>query len=342
LGRYTLDVTGIPAGVYRAMLGYGAEPPFPPGYAVSLGGFVPSTPTPETQTPTPPTPETQTPTPGTLIYVATGDSVPDGEDLGGCPDGTNCKQKAYPQYFAQRLTAALSPDVPVSTRNVACSGFTTDQFIDAPDCRGTPYPSPVEGKPGNQLTEASADEGDLKVVTITVGADNLINLLRLNKQFLGCTVHPKPKDPKKCEEALAATLQNVVDDLAVILPQISQQADLVIVTGYYHVFEVPTDPKKGETRRKVNGYIDSLNSTIQSAVNKPGLNNVHYLDLVTVFAGHGVFSDDPWIVKPPWCGESDDEHKLTLTCLVPVHPSETGQQKIAEAMWDRFGFLFED
>lgn len=296
-----------------------------------------------------------------LVYVAAGDSVPDGEDLGGCPTGTNCKDKAYSHYLSTNLNTALSANFSISSRNVACSGFTTIQFRTDTSCRGIPYSR------GTQFGEASASEGSRKIVTVTVGADNLLGILLhpQNQSFIGCLT--TPADSKICDQLVNPALQQVSTDLKATLPQISRRADIVIVTGYYHIFEVPTDPRKHPFRTRMDRYIDSLDSTIQQAVVASGLSNVYYVDFVPTFTGHASDSSEPWIILRAECSGKPTFHDfssdiafqfylarlfvqferqngnadigLALSCAVApqIHPNEIGQQKIAQVIWEKFG-----
>ncbi len=319
--------------------------------ASGVGGPPPPPPTP---TPSPP------PSPAILVYVAAGDSVPDGEDLGGCPTGTNCREKAYPRLFADRLVQAVSPDIRVELRNVACSGFTTTQFRSLTSCRGSAYPH------GTQLDEIQLDEGDVKVITITVGADNLLALLE-DTRNIGCLT-PIPKDPKKCESRVAAALQVVRDDLVTILRGVNEHADLIIVTGYYPVYEVPADPNRGFIRRKVNGYIERLNSVIWDVTNLDGIKTV-YADLGPTFAGHsfpcrsgeGCPTASLWLAKRIDCeGLPDyrdfkndaqlffaivlakgDPQKVGCLLMPGVHPNDTGQVQISDLLWGEVGDAFQ-
>jgi virginiamycin B lyase len=293
---------------------------------------------------------------GQLAYVAAGDSVPDGEDLGGCPAGTNCKDKAYPHYIADRLAAALAPAFTVSTQNIACSGFTTSQFRTTSACRGTPYPL------GSQLAQAAGVQPDAKLVTLTVGADNLLTFLQ-NQNNIGC-VTISPADPKKCDALLASAMQQVTTDMNVILPDISQHANLVIVTGYYHIYTPPTRPNHGQARTLINGYVDRLDSTIADAVTKLGNHNVVYMDFVSTFAGHEVGSTDPWLAKRVDCQgipaitdfSNDiqataqvifylvrgDFHAVGCIYMPAVHPNQKGQQAISDAIWTRYGSTIQN
>ena len=119
-------------------------------------------------TPTP----TPTPEPETLTYIATGDSIPSGVDLGtDCdhdphPDPSDCRANptaAYPQYLADRILAAgISTDVDL--QNIACSGATTDEYKNGVRCAAS------QGK--SQLDYVTTSEVAPELITVTISAND--------------------------------------------------------------------------------------------------------------------------------------------------------------------------
>jgi lysophospholipase L1-like esterase len=223
--------------------------------------------------------------PPTIQYVALGDSYAAGTAAGSFP---NCQHGAggYPALLPLGSRIGL----PV---NVACSGATTFAVID------------------NQL---SALDRDTRLVTITVGAANL----DLSGLLTVCT-----QTPVNCEaeiNARIARLPEVGRNLTGLYAAVAEVAPRarVVVTGYPHLFE-PVNP----LFTAINGAIDLLNSTIEQAVSvaNDADVNIHYVDVVAEFAGHGIGGTlPPPFIFPPG---------------VPIeafHPTPAGYSAYADAI----------
>jgi lysophospholipase L1-like esterase len=235
--------------------------------------------------------------PRAVQYVALGDSYAAGTAAGSFP---NCQhgEGGYPALL------------PVGSRidlqaNVACSGATTFAVI------------------GNQL---SALNSDTRLVTLTVGAANL----DLSGVLDVCT--DPERTPAEClmkiAEAvepgdlseLGGSLVSLFADVAEVAPRAR-----VVVTGYPHLFE-PVNP----LFTAVNAAIDLLNSTIGQAVSvaNDADVNIHYVDVVAEFAGHGIVT--------PITDPSAFIHSLFLINGQPdpqaFHPTPAGYRAYADAI----------
>jgi lysophospholipase L1-like esterase len=222
--------------------------------------------------------------PGIVQYVALGDSYAAGTAAGSFP---NCQQSTdgYPT-----LLLDLGSRIDLQA-NVACSGATTSDVVD------------------NQLSVLSSDT---RLVTLTVGAANL----DLSGLLTACTAVP----PANCEAEILkriALLPELGSDLTELYAEVAEAAPSarVVVTGYPHLFE-PVNP----LFTAINAAIDQLNSTIEQAVSvaNDADVNIHYVDVTEEFAGHGIFSADPFINDVP------DPNAY--------HPNVDGYQAYADAI----------
>jgi lysophospholipase L1-like esterase len=221
--------------------------------------------------------------PRTVQYVALGDSYAAGTAAGSSAD---CQHGdgGYPALLP--LGSRIGPPA-----NVACSGATTFAVIE------------------NQL---SALDRDTRLVTITVGAANL----DLSGLLTVCT-----QTPDNCGDeinARIARLPEVGRNLTGLYAAVAKAAPRarVVVTGYPHLFE-------SVNLTAINGAIDLLNSTIEQAVSlaNDADVNIHYVDVVAEFAGHGIGGTvPPPFIFPPG---------------VPIeafHPTAAGYQAYADAI----------
>lgn len=162
-----------------------------------------------------------------LLYLATGDSIPSGVDLGlscenSAPPCNSFPDGAYPAKLGALLARPL-----VAVRNIACSGATTQEYRSTDKCSR------------HQLADALAGEFDL--ITVTLGADNDV-LPRLNS----CSQLLLAGDVKKaltCEDTLLNDTSPTVwpalaSDAASIASSYNGFLDqhlhaVVVITGYY-------------------------------------------------------------------------------------------------------------
>jgi lysophospholipase L1-like esterase len=243
-----------------------------------------------------------------LSYLAMGDSVPAGQDLGGsCPHGKgrDCPI-SYPSLLAQQ--ARLTYDSALSYTDVTCSGATTSNFLKDGQCK---FESP----------QIELIDKRYSWVSITIGADDLMDWVKANQicvSELGgadqCDLYDKVLKP--FEVNFRKILEAAVD-----------HSDIVVVTQYYHVFS-PSAIEPYNWIAGVNGGIDLVDDSIASVAGEFG-SKVLVVDLRPVFATHEWGDRDSYVAGRLDCG-------IRIDCaLVPgVHPNLAGQQAIATALWN--------
>ena len=230
--------------------------------------------------------------PPTIQYVALGDSYAAGTAVGGIPPNCPHGNGGYPAL----LPVGSRIGVPV---NVACSGATSFAVIQ------------------NQLSALSRDT---RLVTLTVGAANL----DLSGLLASCT-----QTPANCEaeiRARIAQLPQLGSDLTTLYLAVAEVAPRarIVVTGYPHLFEPESlPPDQAIIAEQINRAIDALNSTIEQAVSvaNDADVNIHYVDVVAEFAGHGIGGtvQPPFIFPPTFPTEA-------------FHPTPAGYQAYADAI----------
>jgi lysophospholipase L1-like esterase len=231
--------------------------------------------------------------PGAVQYVALGDSYAAGSAAGSFP---NCEHGAggYPALLP------IGSRIDLQT-NDACSGATTFAVGD------------------NQL---SALNSDTRLVTLTVGAANL----ELSRVLTTCTTGT----PQACLQEIARA-RGDMEELGINLPLLYAEVAgaapraRIVVTGYPHLFE-PVN----FLFTQINDAIDQLNSTIEQAVSvaNDADVNIHYVDVVAEFAGHGIVT--------PITDPSAFIHSLFLINGQPdpqaFHPTPAGYRAYADAI----------
>ena len=205
--------------------------------------IAPPTPTP-TPPPSPPPTPPPTPTPEPFRYIATGDSIPSGVDLGTSyendADGRSDASHAYPARLGDRLLTLPSVGG-IDLNNTACSGTTTAQYRDTAVC-----PQSLAGSQNmSQLNYVLSPLGhDPEVITITIGADDyalkLVDQCVLPKlaslDFVGAALcsdqylrnENSPQNPNNLA-AVGNRLKDILGRLTAKYPN-----SLIVVTNYYN------------------------------------------------------------------------------------------------------------
>lgn len=345
LGRYTLDVTEVPPGVYHAYLGFGGNV-YP---EVSLGGFGPPTPTPET--PTPPTPEPPTPVPPTPVpteidYFALGDSVASGHGLmdTGPRDGCRQSDQAYPQKVLQELQSRWDK---VNFHFFACSGATA----------GIPAKGDVKKYPHkyfhNQVNDVIAQLTERPtLVSITIGANDFEWGEGWN--FLKRLYWNRDDSFRKWVDATAFTVQKSLE--AEVSRLLQHPNVVVVVTEYHNPFNHSSYFFKGGPGNRcglVDCYsrteygIHALNFTVTDtfvALGRPA--RMEMATLHAAFHDHESprtsCGDDPPDVADTWVQYADDPNSNSYPAFPSwfpkdfigdcFHPNDAGAQKYADAV----------
>jgi lysophospholipase L1-like esterase len=212
--------------------------------------------------------------PPIVQYAALGDSYAAGTAVGSFP---NCPHSPF--GYPALLDSESGIDLQVNG-NATCSRATTSEVRD---------------------TQLSVLDRDTRLVTLTVGAADL----HLSDVLAVCS------DPTRTLECLATiqTVRNILlprlgDDLTALYPEVADAAPRarIVVTGYPHLLE-PAAPVDSRIIIGVNLATDELNAAIRQAVSvtQDADANIHYVDVVADFAGHGIGGTvlPPFIFAPP-------------------------------------------
>lgn len=242
-------------------------------------------------------------------YAALGDSVAAGLGLplvaNPTDQDTQCgrSSQAYAQQIAQSRGLTLN--------FAACSGATagdlsTQQRTDGPN-------------PQRQIKTAFAN-GTPSLITVTAGANDIHWSDYIKKCYaMTCGT--------KLDDATADTLIAAVRiKLTYFLTEVKARslanqtaAPTVILTGYYNPIseqcETVTNGKITKAEADwIGSKVDRLNQAIQHATS--GFSFAQYT--AVDFTGHDICSSDPWV--------------QSLNDSAPIHPTQTGQQAIANAV----------
>lgn len=242
-------------------------------------------------------------------YIALGDSVAAGVGLPDYSDSSACNRtkQAYPVVVAQQLNLQL--------RSVACSGATTQQGLLGPqDVNQLMVPAQIG---------AAASSGKPKLITITIGANDLDWTELLQTCHVGLCGTPAQTAVVKAGAASAGT--QVSAALAKLKADFPVQPPIVLVTGYYQLFGATLTPDCVEQQGLdatelawVQSLQTSLNTSLQAAV-KP-FSFVHFVPVD--FSGHQLCATDPWVQG--------------LAAKAPFHPSVAGQAALAKQIVDAY------
>jgi lysophospholipase L1-like esterase len=238
-------------------------------------------------------------------YYALGDSVAAGLGLRQSPKATpedklcGRSSEAYSAIVAANLKLALS--------NVACSGAVVANLSATQKVDGSNIPA--------QLNEAFA-KGPPKLITITIGANDVNWSGFLTQCFTGaCNTAANTKvagaDLTKLSHGLEKDLQSIKKRSSVD----QDPAVTTVVTGYYN----PMSNRCGLPAGNVawlSEEADKLNATLEGVTQH--FSFARFAPVENYFAGHGICTPDPW-VQP-------------LLGAAPLHPTDQGQQAIAESV----------
>lgn len=230
-------------------------------------------------------------------YVALGDSYAAGVGAGPYLD-TTC-------FRTDNAYSELADDLKTvkDTTNAACSGATTEEVV-------------------SEQLGALNRKTDL--VTITAGGNDL----GFGELATYCGAYAL--DPtntaagQACTAAIAfaetqITSGALYQDLVTMIESVQAAAPnaQIVVTGYPYLFE-PRDPQDPLFAfvSQANFLVAQLNATIQAAALATG---AEYVDVTDEFAGHGIFSEDPWI---NFIGDPD----------VALHPNAEGYEAYFAAL----------
>jgi lysophospholipase L1-like esterase len=222
--------------------------------------------------------------PSVVEYVALGDSYAAGWGAPPADPEDPCQRSAqgYPTLLDD---AQKRIELEV---NAACKGAKTADVIN---------------------TQLSALNSDTRLVTLTVGGNDL------NVADVAATCTTPGVTAVQCitdiQNAVApAKLQALYDALTDLYAKVAAGAPdaRIVVTGYPYL----ADPAPGNPIiTALNAATDQLNDTIKQAVTvtQNADVNIRYVDVTAEFAGHGIFSPNPFI-NPPGTGAAFHSNAL--------------------------------
>ncbi|WP_299441553.1 GDSL-type esterase/lipase family protein [uncultured Phycicoccus sp.] len=163
-------------------------------------------------------------------YLALGDSLAAGYQ----PGGTELRDSAYPALALSRLDRAGAE---LTLENLACSGETTDSFLDGGKC---------DYAAGSQMAQAEAvlaeRAGDVALVSIDLGGNDLLRCVRETAVDTACT-----------KQGLAGVAENLPEILDRLRAAAGQDVP-VLVLGYYNPWLAASYLGEGE------GQLDAATS----------------------------------------------------------------------------------
>lgn len=267
-----------------------------------------------------------------LLYIAAGDSIVAGTDLGhtpqGCPYNPGCYAdpfRAYPT-FVRSSYESRSAGKKVLLRNVACDGETSIEFI-AGDSRGLP-----RCKTADLMTQLefirSGNHGKPDLVTLTIGADDLIRFAIEHDECVVKTAALGWPPRGNCKQLYEGMRANLKVNLQTVLSYLKANGIRTIITGYPHVY--CRTGSRG-VPHVFNNALDDINGVIRAAARE---NNVTFVNLVPDFRGHENSTGPGSCSKRSWMAERLGPCDPGIpACYLPgFHPNVLGQRQIANAV----------
>jgi lysophospholipase L1-like esterase len=210
-----------------------------------------------------------------IAYVALGDSYAAGWGADAADPEDPCQRSAqgYPALLNSQKRIELEA-------NAACKGATTSDVIS---------------------TQLSALKPDTRLVTLTVGGNDL------NVADVAATCTTPGVTAAQCIEEIRnavapAQLQALGSHLIDLYGEVAEAAPgaRIVVTGYPHLFDPAPGSPNAAIITALNAATDQLNATIKQAVTltQNADVNIRYVDVTAEFAGHGIFSPNPFINPP--------------------------------------------
>ena len=237
-------------------------------------------------------------------YLALGDSVAAGIGLADYNDSSACNRtkQAYPNLVAKELNYQLM--------SVACSGATTAAgLIGAQDVNKLAVT--------DQITTALTTKKP-KLITITIGANDARWTSFIQKCYAATC--GSDSDTAAVEAGIATSSSNLKNALERIKSTYPSSQPLVMLTGYYKLFAV--QPALASCTETTNleavelDWIRQLQTSIDSSLQTVA-GEYSFVSFVPLsFDGHELCSDTPWVQG--------------LSAKAPFHPTEAGQQAIAD------------
>ncbi len=233
-------------------------------------------------------------------YLALGDSVAKGVGA------TDPETGAYVPQFHQFLQGEESD---MALINLAVNGETSGSFIS-----------------DGQLAAAVAaiDDSDVEVVTLNIGGNDLLGLLKP-----GEPCNPNPNSPA-CQLAVGNVLTAFAGNYTAIMGALTEALggdEGVMVMTYYNAFSGTGSPFDAPIEAALLGGDMTIDCTAMGDPSKTGLN-----DLIACIGGS--FGATVVNVHPLFDGQAV---VLTHIALGDIHPNDAGHTVVADAFANAFG-----
>ena len=239
-------------------------------------------------------------------YLALGDSVAAGVGLSDYSDASACDRtnQAYPFLVATKQHYNLT--------SVACSGAATEAGLNG-------------SQTVNQLAESAQLDSLLsgerpELITITIGANDAHWISYIQKCYTSSC--GSEADTVVVQQSINGAASNLASALTQIKAKYPTQPPRVLLTGYYKLFS-PQPAADGCT--ELTGIdatelksIAQLQASIDTAVQSSAAQYPFTTYVPINFTGHELCTDNPWIQG--------------LTAKAPYHPTDSGQQAIAQQL----------
>jgi hypothetical protein len=249
-------------------------------------------------------------------YVALGDSYSAGVGAGDYDPSSGTCYRSNNAYSIDDVYG-VSKLYDVNPFFYACSGATTDDVVNF------------------QIDQPAVNNA--KLVTITVGGDNVGFAAVLKHCFLNFACQDKPMQgqTKPLKDVLPDKIDSLKDTLTSFYKQLKSKAPTakIYVPGYPNLFPFFANWDCWDTiyfsyseQKFLNDMADNLNYAIWEATTAADVNFVPVKSIFSANGGHEVCSSEPWIKG------------FNLSNLMEsFHPNASGQQAYADALQAAIG-----
>ena len=273
-------------------------------------------------------PAVATPT-SEAVYLSVGTSLAAGSQIDAGGNTTFSSDESYTDQLHQRLQGRIAPEL----RHVklGCPGETTDQFLGGVNVFGEPSNCAGLYQTGSQMGDALATiaEGDVALITIDIGANDIVHAQQVCAGDAGCIVGSIPTIAGKAAQIVGTFRAAGYDGPIVAMNYYNPQASIAV--GFYHGVAGRQTPNP-ELAQQSDVLARGFNQALAQAY---GAFDVRVADVYTAFNA-GDFGDEA-----PVNGTPDNVDVLcALTYLCPTdetvkanfHLNKKGYKEVAKTL----------